>query len=124
VTSYYWENLDGLHSATAFMTDQGDVAARDVAVRRGLTHLLVSGDKRKPAIFNYIKTGNPSAEDAEATLLARLFRSVGEAPSWFESDTELTEVGQRAYVFKGLSNAVPLDREVRVFHLKQDDSGR
>ena len=72
VESFYWENPQGLHDATAFFADRGDAVARQIAKERGLTHTLVSWDDPWAARFNYIKTGDRSGAEADSTLMARL----------------------------------------------------
>lgn len=120
VTSYYWENDDGLHAATEFFTDHGDTAARRVAQERGLTHVLVSSDNTLPAIFNYIKTGNRTVAAAQPTLLDRLRRSSPNTPSWIEPDVALTKIGLRKFVYEGQSKRIPLESRFRVFRLQSN----
>jgi hypothetical protein len=118
VTSYYWENNDGLHAATEFFTDHGDTVARRVAQERALTHVLVSSDDTLPVIFNYIKTGNLATAAARPTLLDRLRRSNPEIPSWMEPDVALTKMGLRKFVYEGQSESIPLESRFRVFRLR------
>lgn len=99
VSSFYWENLEGLHDATAFLTDRGDATAGQVARQRGLSYLILSHSQMAPAQFNYIKTGSMEPIGAGTTLLMRLNSGFG-TPSWITLDRDLTRIGRRDFIFK------------------------
>lgn len=121
VTSYYWENVEGLHAATQFFADHGEANARRVAQERGLTHVLVSASEETPAIFNYLKTGNASVANARPTLLERLRRGGAGVPSWLELDYELSKVGQRRFELSQRSGKIPFDSRIRVYRIKLNE---
>ena len=58
LASFYWENIEGLETATAFFTDSGDLnRARQLALERGFTHLLVSGPDKMAHDYDFILRG-------------------------------------------------------------------
>jgi hypothetical protein len=118
VPSLYWENLQGLHDATAFFTDHGDGVARRIANERGLTHVIVSGSDNLPAQFNYIKTGNMTVAAAQPTLLARLYPKRGEAPSWIVLDQDLTQIGRRQFTLTTSQGRASLQSLMTIYRLE------
>lgn len=118
VCSLYWENLQGLHDATAFFTDHGDTVARQIAKERGLTHVIVSLSENLPAQFNYIKTGDMSRADAQPTLLARLSPKRHELPAWIELDQDLTQIGKREFSFTTPQGMASLRSQMTVYRLE------
>jgi hypothetical protein len=121
ITSYYWENLDGLRAAAEFFGDPGETAAVRVARERGLTHVLVSEDEELPVMFNYIKTGSSSVEAARPTLLERLRRGGAGVPSWMELDPELTNVGQQRFELTTATGKIPWESRIRVYRIKTNN---
>lgn len=122
VTSFYWENAQGLHDATAFFADRGDAAARQIAKERGLTHVIVSRDERWPPKFHYIQTGNTSIADARPTLMARLSPNRRELPSWITLDRDLARIGQREFSLKTPQGITSLRSQMTIYHLEPADS--
>jgi hypothetical protein len=121
LVSYYFENLQGLHDATDFFTDHGDVVAREIARRRGLTHVLVSDDKQVPVRFNYIRTGSLSEKAAQSTLLARLRRARStDIPNWIVRDEKLSAVGRRKFVYHAATGSVPIESRMIVYRLEPE----
>ncbi len=118
VTSLYWENVPGLHDATAFFTDHGDMVARQIAEKRGLTHAIVSGSDLLPARFNYIMTASTSIEDAQPTLLARLYPSRSEVPPWIVLDRELTRIGHQEFNLTTPQGTMPLRSLMTIYQLR------
>ena len=117
VTSFYWENLQGVHDATDFFTDPGDRRAREIAQQRGLTHILVANGDNLAAEFNYIKTGDTSIPDAGSTLLARLAPGYGRLPAWITVDQDLTSIGRRQFWIATAQGTASLDSRVTVYQL-------
>jgi hypothetical protein len=119
VASTYWENLQGLHDATDFFTDHGDTVAREIARKRGLTHVLVSDGEQPSVTFNYIRTGSMSEKDAQSTLLSRLRQGKTDTlPSWIVRDETLTAVGRRQFRYHGASGSMAIDSRVTVYRLE------
>jgi hypothetical protein len=116
VTSFYWENLQGLHDATAFFTDNGDGTARRIAQQRGITHVIVPNGDELAVLFNYIKTGSMSFADAQQTLLARLGR--GKVPQWIVLDKTLTEIGNRQFILCSAQGNVPVRSRITVYRVE------
>ena len=117
VESFYWENPQGLHDATAFFADRGDAVARRIAKERGLTHVLVSWNDPWPARFNYIETGDRSSAEAPSTLMARLTRSHRELPPWIAVDESLTLIGERGFDLRTPRGPASLQSQVTVYRL-------
>jgi hypothetical protein len=124
VTSLYWENLQGLHDAVAFFTDQGDAVARRIASERGLTHIIVSGSDKLPAQFNYVATGDMSITDARPTLLARLYPNRSEAPAWIKLDEGLTQIGRREFLLKQYHGIASLHSLMTIYRLDPSGEGQ
>jgi hypothetical protein len=122
VTSFYWENAQGLHDATAFFADRGEAAARQIAKERGLTHVIVSRDESWPPKFNYIQTGNTSVADARPTLMARLSPNRRELPSWITLDRDLAQIGRREFSLKTPQGIALLRSQMTIYHLEPADS--
>jgi hypothetical protein len=122
VTSYYWENLQGLHDATDFFADRGDAAAQQIAIKRGLTHAIVPSDAELPVIFNYIKTGSTKAADAQSTLLQRLYFGGRNIPSWIVEDRDLTQIGRRQFEYRGPHGTGSLHSTLTIYRLEPTNS--
>ena len=120
VTSLYWENVQGLHDATAFFTDQGDAVAKRIARDRGLTHIIVSASNTLPAQFHYIETGDMSIADARSTLLARLYPSRDEAPPWIKLDQNMTAIGRREFSLRQARGVASLNSLMTIYRLQPD----
>ena len=118
VTSYYWENVQGLHDATAFFSDHGDAVARRIAKERGLTHVIVPANSRLQKIFSLIETGTMSATATPPTLAMRLSSNTGDLPSWITLAAGLTRIGGREFNFTTAGGVVSLAGQVTVYRLK------
>lgn len=123
VTSFYWENLQGVHDATDFFTDRGDSRAREIAKQRGLTHVMVFNDAKLGAEFNYIKTGDANIADAGSTLLARLAPGRVGAPPWIAVDTDLTQIGWRDFSLWTPKGIASLRSQVTIYRLEPTSVG-
>ena len=125
VTSYYWENVQGLHDATAFFMDQGDTIAKRIAMERGLTHVVVPAHGRLQLLFSLIKTGTMSAADTPPTLAMRLSSNTGDLPSWITLDERLTWIGRQEFNLTTAGRVVSLAGQVTVFRLEPtNNSGK
>jgi len=123
VISHHFENLQGLHDATGFFTDRRDSAARQIAIKRGLTHVLVPDDDQLPAMFNYIRTGNRSTKEVPSTLLARLQRGdTNSIPAWITRDDALTAIGRQKFLYIGALGTAPIDSRITVFRLHPENT--
>lgn len=115
--SFYWENVEGLHAATAFFTDHGEAIALQIAKERGLTHILISDDPRLAARISYFATGNLKPEVVESTLMARLQRGDATIPSWIEIDPDLTRIGRRKFLCENEGAKVFVEGHIRIFRI-------
>jgi len=118
VTSYYWENVQGLHDATAFFMDHGDAVARRIASERGLTHVIVPAGGRLQGIFHYIETGNMNVTDASPTLAMRLASNAGGLPPWITLDERLTRIGRREFNLATAGGIASLQGRVTVYRIE------
>jgi hypothetical protein len=121
VTSYYWENVQGLHDATAFFTDHGDALARRIAKERGLTQVIVPAGDRVQMLFNVIETGNMRVTDTSPPLATRLSSNTGELPSWITLDESLTRVGRQEFNLTTARGVIPLAGRVMVYRLESTE---
>ena len=118
VTSYYWENVQGLHDATAFFTDPGDAVARRISKERGLTCVIVPANNRLQKIFSLIETGTMSATATPPTLAMRLSSNPGDLPPWITLDEGLTRIGRQEFNLTTAGGVVPLAGQVTVYRLE------
>jgi hypothetical protein len=118
VTSYYWENVQGLHDATAFFSDHGDAVARRIAKERGLTHVIVPANSRLQKIFSLIETGTMRATATPPTLAMRLSSNTGELPSWITLAEGLTRIGGQEFNLTTARGVVSLAGQVTVYRLE------
>jgi hypothetical protein len=101
ITSYYWENLDGLLAATDFMTDPGnDVAAR-IARERGITHVILPRTGAIAHMFYFLKTGHLSEKGARDSMAGRLLTESESLPPWIQRDVSLMKEVQPGYTYSG-----------------------
>jgi len=117
VTSYYWENVQGLHDATAFFTDHGDAMARRIANERGLTQVIVPAGGRLQVLFNFIETGNMSVTDTPP-LATRLSSNTGALPPWITLDEGLTRIGRQQFNLTTARGVVSVAGRVTVYRLE------
>ncbi len=125
VTSFYWENLDGLRAAAAFMADRDSAAetARRVAVERGLTHYMTPISPEIAIIFNYIATGTLSKEAARDSFAAGLLGSGRPVPEWTDLDNELTAIGRSEYVFHSALGPVKVHTSLGIYRIETTETG-
>jgi hypothetical protein len=118
VASFYWENLAGLHAATAFFTDSVGETARKIAADRGLTHVVVKEGNRLPNYFYFYATGTLNQEEAKKTLAARLMGSELELPNWIETTPRLQQLAGAVYTYGGMN----LEERWRIYRIRMDSS--
>lgn len=99
VTSYYWENLDGLVAATAFMSDKGSDTAAKVVRERGITHVVLPRMAAIAHIFHYIDTGYLSESGARDSMAGRLLTRTNNVPVWLKRDLPLMAATQPGYIY-------------------------
>lgn len=116
LTSYYWENIEGLKAATAFLSDAGEAEAVRVARERGLTHVVLPHSAEMAHIFHFIREGYFSEQGARAAMAGRLVAAPKRLPSWIHRDEELTKLARTPYSFRG----VPVFGTMDVFRIDQD----
>ena len=102
VVAFYWEDIDGLHAATAFFADTNGEVARKIAAERGLTHVVVQEGNRLQTYFYYIATGKIDQAAAAKILAARLVGSELELPFWLQTTPMLQQVGTQLYTYGGM----------------------
>lgn len=95
VTSYYWENNDGLSVATTFLSAIEDAGARSVALERGLTHVILPQGTDIPDMFQFIRDGYFDKGLSRNTLAGRI--TAGKPPLWLKIDRDLTKAGHTRY---------------------------
>ena len=118
VTSYYWENVQGLHDATAFLSDTGDAVARWIAKERGLTDVIVPANGRLQKIFSLIEPGTMNANAAPPTLAMRLSSNPAGLPPWITLDEGLTRIGRQEFNLTTAGGVVSLAGQVTVYRLE------
>ncbi len=99
LTSFYWENLDGLHDAVRFLVTKDPAEAHGVAVKTGATHVILPPGGALPNYFYYIAYGHYDTVDANQTFAARLLR--GAAPMWIQPDIVLNLITTNGYSYRG-----------------------
>jgi hypothetical protein len=103
VPSFYWENIGGLHAATAFFADVNGESAKTVAHARGLTHVMVMTGDRLQNFIQYVATGRVDKEAAQKLFAAQLMKGDFALPEWLHSTIALQQIGQQVYTYRGLS---------------------
>jgi hypothetical protein len=121
MTSYYWENVQGLHDATAFFMDHGDATARRIAKERGLTHVIVPAHSRLQLVFSFIETGTMNATETPPSLAMRLSSNTVGLPLWITLDEGLTRIGRQEFNLTTAEGVVPLAGQVTVYRLEPTD---
>lgn len=99
VTSYYWENMDGLYAAADFLASPDMETARRIAVERGITHVLVPRQvdyfARK---FHLIRHGAWAPGEVRASLIGRILTDLDRLPDWIRRDAQLEREIQPGYL--------------------------
>lgn len=112
LTSFYWENLDGLHDATRFLAAKNPEDAHAIAIKTGATHVIIPPDPRLPISFYFIAYGHYDVPDTAHTFVARLL--AGTAPLWIQPDTVLNFITNSSYSYRGLR----LDNRLETFRIQ------
>jgi hypothetical protein len=99
VTSFYWENVDGLHAAADFLSDEGGWEALRIAVKRGLTHVLVPQGNRLSNYFYYIQKGNYDMQRAALTIAGKMDTGRNALPSWIRMDIDMQLLANQDFVY-------------------------
>lgn len=93
LASFYWENADGWHDEAAFFADTSPnaSAARAIAARRSLSHLLLpDGSDVIPRLYADLAARRlPSRNDLLVRLVASSRRSTP-LPDWLTPDSDLS----------------------------------
>lgn len=120
VTSFYWENLDGLRAAAAFLADRSPSAetARAVAAERRLTHYMTPLSPELAIVFHYIATGVLSKDAARGTLAAGLLGSGRPVPDWIDLDHDLTAIGRSEYLFHSAQGPVKVHTSLGIYRIE------
>ncbi|HRJ72107.1 MAG TPA: hypothetical protein PLS03_07765 [Terrimicrobiaceae bacterium] len=80
----YWENIDGVRDAAEFFSDPGDDRAREIARKRGITHVVIEQSPSMAIQACGIFFGREDTKDIEASLAWRLSSPLGTIPDWLE----------------------------------------
>ena len=112
LTSFYWENLDGLHDAMRFFTTKDPAEAQAIAIRTGATHVIVPPGGMLPNYFYYVAYGHYDPADADHTFLARLL--AGKSPLWIQPDTVLNFITSATYTYRGS----PIEQRLETFRIQ------
>jgi hypothetical protein len=118
VTSYYWENVQGLHDATAFFMDHGDAMASRIAKERGLTQVIVPAGSRLLIFFNFIETGDMGVTDTPPPLAMRLSSNTSGLPAWITLDEGLTRIGRQEFNLTTARGVGSVEGRVTVYRLE------
>jgi len=117
VTSFYWENLDGLTAAAMFFTDEpGGRNARQLALERGWTHLLLSRPADTARDFYYMRFGSQDAAGIARTFAARLAGGDPTLPEWLGPEPALKKLEESTLRFRG--QPLPTD-PLRIYRVQQ-----
>lgn len=101
VTSYYWENVDGLRAATDFFSTTDLDEARRILEERGITHVILPRTAEIAHIFHFFKKGYLSEEGARDSMAGRMLARADTLPPWIRRDRELEKNLQPGYLFAG-----------------------
>ena len=101
VSSYYWENLDGLRATASFFGTENDAEALAIARERGLTHAILPPTFAAARFFHYLQTGVRSEEGAQRSLGGRMLARPEALPDWIRRDVALERALQPGYLLDG-----------------------
>lgn len=119
VVSFYWENTAGARDAALFFADEKGDTAREIATRRGLSHVILPPGYLLPNYFYYIAHGHFDRPAANATLAG----SLGDngplrRPDWLETDDELTSLANTPMSYRGQI----IDQNLRIYRIKPEEA--
>jgi hypothetical protein len=123
VASYYWENAEGWKAESAFFADGPEGrTAFDIAKQRGLTHVCISLTPELPKLYWFVATGRYSEQEGMQRSLAGQLavKGGGQLPKWIEWNAELSEIGEKGYVFQTPRGYATEKTWAQVFELKPD----
>lgn len=116
--SLYWENPAGLVAAGDFFGDPlpGE-RARQIAVERGLTHVLMNSGAGDALMFYQLATGRSDQLGASRTVGGATARSGAPVPSWLHPMPELDSVANPTYyvLVPKIGQWVPLTLPVSIY---------
>jgi hypothetical protein len=120
VSSYYWENVEGLRAAATFFAAENDEDAWRVARRHGITHVVLPPSPDFVRMFYYIENGSFSEAGSRNSLAGRMLAQPDALPKWMHRDLRMERALQPGYLFAG----EPLFGTLLVFTVDQDDSSQ
>lgn len=116
LASFYWENVAGDADASEFFADTEGGRAAEIAMARGLSHVIVPSGAIFPNYFDFIKHGHYDTERAKGNLAWKLCQgSALSLPPWLQQDSELDAIGKTSYVFRGKV----LEQYLNIYHIVQ-----
>jgi hypothetical protein len=121
VASYYWENIEGWRSESAFFTDTPPMTkAHELARERSFSHVYARPDSMQAILYNWLANPDPgSMEHMPHTLAAQLsLATAADVPAWIEFDPDLSAYTQRMVVFQTSDGLVgePTQGHIFVLH--------
>lgn len=116
VTSFYWENLDGLRAATEFFSTPDIEKARRILQERGITHVVIPRTAELAHVFHFFQHGFLSEKGARDSMAGRLLTQADQLPPWIRRDRELEKFLQPGYTFAG----TPFFNTLNVFTVHPD----
>jgi len=97
VSSFYWENMNGLRDSIMFFSGRHDSSAKIVTEKRGLSHVLLPNGTELADIFFYMREGHFDPAQSSETFIGQLLQ--GDVPFWLKLDQDLTRSGHTRYHF-------------------------
>ena len=116
VTSYYWENLDGLLTATEFMTDPSNDKAAAIVRERGITHVILPRTGAIAHMFYFFKTGHLSEIGARDSMAGRLLTKSKSLPPWIVRNLPFMKEVEPGYVY----NRRPVFNTLEIYAIRPE----
>ena len=116
--SLYWENPDGLTSATDFFGDPlPGKRAREVARKRDITHAIMNNGAGDALMFYQLATGRFDQLGASQTVGGATARAGTPVPSWLHPEPELTAAANSTYyvLVPSIGQWVPLSLQLSIY---------
>ncbi len=84
VGSLYWDNPDGLLDQLTFLSCYDEETARRIAIKHGLTHVIVNPSQSDARAFHYMLHGTWESPHFMETLACRLATPTPTPPPWLQ----------------------------------------
>jgi hypothetical protein len=116
IASYYWENLEGLRSATEFFAAENDEQALRIVRDTGITHVVIPPSADFARMFYFIQHGRMNEQGARDSMTGRMLFQPEALPPWITRDIPLEKSLQPGYLFAGS----PIMGALLVFTIQRD----